>query len=248
MKRSIFLAGWCLLFMVYGCEKDKDENQSLLYGPEIAIGNGKARSFIKTDSAGNPARIGLLVSEAVINSLPHHDTSLVIPMPNGNKTLTDHITFEWNPHGHEPDHLYDVPHFDVHFYMIPLNEQKLIDPASSAMEKLPSAEFVPQPYIPTPGGVPQMGKHWVDPTSGEFNGQPFTSTFIYGSWDGKFHFAEPMFAQSFLESKPNFFANVSPLPKVLKSGFYPAAYSIQYDAGSKQYSIALEELKFIAAQ
>ena len=33
-------------------------------------------------------------------------------------TLFDHLTFQFNPHGHDPQFAYGVPHCDFHFYQI----------------------------------------------------------------------------------------------------------------------------------
>ena len=51
-------------------------------------------------------------------------------------------------------------------------------------------------------GFPRMGLHWADAAAPEFSGQPFVKTFIYGSYDGAFIFAEPMLTKAYLESKP----------------------------------------------
>lgn len=48
-----------------------------------------------------------------------------------------------------------------------------------------------------------MGSHWVYEKTPELHGQPFTHTFIYGTYDGKVIFIEPMVAKSFLEQKPS---------------------------------------------
>ena len=32
----------------------------------------------------------------------------------------------WNPHGHIPPGIYDRPHFDVHFYMEPIETQIIV--------------------------------------------------------------------------------------------------------------------------
>ena len=46
--------------------------------------------------------------------------------------------------------------------------------------------------LPTPGGVPQMGKHWINPASPEIGGgQTFTHTMLYGSYGAQFTFVEP---------------------------------------------------------
>lgn len=47
---------------------------------------------------------------------------------------------------------------------------------------------------PAQASVPKMGLHWIDTNSPELSprNQPFTATFIIGSWDGKVIFDEPM--------------------------------------------------------
>ena len=62
--------------------------------------------------------------------------------------------------------------------------------------------------IPAPG-VPLMGVHWIDVRSPELQGmfgkpeayKPFTTTFLYGSWEGRFIFAEPMITRAYILSK-----------------------------------------------
>ena len=66
---------------------------------------------------------------------------------------------------------------------------------------LPAGEM-PATYINT-GLVPTMGAHWIDVTAPELNGQPFTETFIFGSFDGKMTFYEPMITKAFIEEKHN---------------------------------------------
>jgi hypothetical protein len=74
---------------------------------------------------------------------------------------------------------------------------------------VPAPELVPAGYTKLPGAVPLMGAHWVDPTSPELNGELFTTTFLYGSWDGKPTFAEPMVTKAFMETKPDVRAPVA---------------------------------------
>ena len=92
----------------------------------------------------------------------------------------------------------------------------------------------------TRSAVPQRGVHWTDVQSPEFNGQPFASTFIYGSWDGQYIFLEPMITKAYLDNHP---ANVTrdiPQPvQWAKSGSYPTTYSVNYDASAKEFRIML---------
>ena len=104
----------------------------------------------------------------------------------------------------------------------------------------PSPAFVPAGYVsPEPLGFPKMGVHWIDPTSAEFVGGTFSRTFIFGTWDGKLIFAEPMVTLAYLQAKPN---TTMPIPvplEVSQPGWYPGTYSIKYDHRTREYRIAL---------
>ncbi len=92
---------------------------------------------------------------------------------------------------------------------------------SSKFNNWPAPDYLPEHYFNPGGGVPQMGTHWVDLTSPEFNGQPFTQTFIYGSYDGKITFHEPMITLEFLKNSSDFERDIPQPVKVQKSGYYP---------------------------
>jgi hypothetical protein len=206
----------------------------------------------------------------------HHGAGMmthefILALPDGNKTPFTFLEMNWNPAGHEPEGVYqDVPHFDFHFYTISKAERDAIVPTDPDFAKkannVPAAEFVPQFNVPLgpPGAppasvaVPMMGVHWLDVRSPELQKllgkpdayKPFTATFIHGSWNGQFHFWEPMITRAhILEKKSTTDAAVRdqiiplPLPaKYQAPGYYPAAYRITWDAGAKEYRIALTEL------
>jgi hypothetical protein len=157
----------------------------------------------------------------------------------------DHISLDWNPVGHEPPGIYDLPHFDFHFYMISHTERESITPTDTQFvtkgTTLPAAEYIPQGYILPPGStpVPEMGSHLLDPTSPELNGQVFTKTFIYGMYDARIIFVEPMITRAYILSKPNATEALKLPAKYQKSGYYPTSYSVKYDEQAKQYRIGL---------
>ncbi|HEX6964468.1 MAG TPA: DUF5602 domain-containing protein [Gemmatimonadaceae bacterium] len=228
------------------CSDSTRANSRTTVGPDVALGNGTAHTWVTVDASGNPTALGLAFTESALSGLPTTMSSVRLHFPaEGTLTPFDHAEIDWNPDGHEPQP-YMVPHFDFHFYQITEAEQDAITPADSdydaKMAAAPSAEFIPQDYIQTPGGVPQMGAHWVDPTSPELNGQPFTSTFIYGSWDGAFTFMEPMMALSYLQSKPDTTMAVKLPAKYATPGRYPTTYGVSYDASAKEYRITLGTL------
>ncbi|MEK2688376.1 DUF5602 domain-containing protein [Bdellovibrio sp. GT3] len=219
-------------------------------GPPENIGLGQASSFVKKDDAQNITSLGIVFSGKVLEGLPAdvsgHEYEYILKLPAG-VTIPpfNHLTMNWNPHGHDPDVIYGVPHFDFHFYFISEHQRHQIkcDGSDDAVcMKQPIAEYKPAYYIAGPGGVPMMGWHWVDLRSPEFNGKPFTATYIYGFYNGEMIFLEPMIALSYLQTKPQFAADI-PLPqKVAFPGKYPNRYSLSYDSVQDTYWLSLENL------
>jgi len=85
-----------------------------------------------------------------------------------------------------------------------------------------------------------MGAHWIDPTSPEFNNQSFTKTFIYGFYDGKMVFVEPMVTKAFIETKPNTTDIIKVPAKYPEKGYYPTRYRVTYDENAKEYTVSIE--------
>jgi hypothetical protein len=234
------------------------------YGPAQNIGNGNVRTYVNV-RGGEPVEIGVAFSETALDNLPgpqhaghnaaasdahaHADMvaySLELP-GEAARTPYRFVELDWNPGGHEPPGIYDLPHFDFHFYTITPAERDAIDPADPLFQKktenVPAAGFMAGNYVaPMMTAVPRMGLHWIDPASPELNGQKFTRTFIYGSWDGKTTFWEPMVTREFIQSRPDFQTAVVQPERVATAGYYPKGYSVRFDAQKKEYRIALTEL------
>jgi hypothetical protein len=92
--------------------------------------------------------------------------------------------------------------------------------------------------------------HWLNAKSPELqrppHGRPFTSTFIYGSWDGRVNFVEPMITKAFIESvrtiPSGITLSVNVPERAQKAGLYPTRYSIRYDETRDEYRVAIEGL------
>jgi hypothetical protein len=222
-----------------------------IVGETKPLGDGQVRSWVKLDQNGNPTAIGLTFNEEALSGLPKEPpagmegTELSLNLPAEAKaTAFKHIMLNYNPHGHPPEKIFDVPHFDFHFYTITEEERARItvqgeDVARS--NKQPAAEFVPEGYVSVPNSaIPRMGAHWINPLSGEFHGQPFTRSFLYGSYNGHLIFGEPMITKAFLETKPNVTELIKLPAKYERSAYYPTKYSVRYDPATKEYTIALE--------
>lgn len=227
-----------------------------LYGDAVSVGNGTARTYVEMQN-GAPAEIGVALSAEALDGLPqamHHGGDphadmrvFTLSMPANHQTPYHFVDLGWNPAGHEPPGIYDLPHFDFHFYSASEEVRNSIDPVDPAFEEktnnLPSAQETPAGYIlPMAVAVPRMGVHWVDPESPELKGAKFTTTFIYGSWDGEVIFAEPMITREFLLSKPDFSAPIAQPELYGAAGYYPTHYTIRYDETEREYRIALSGL------
>jgi hypothetical protein len=256
------------------------------YGTPVRLGNGRARTYVVLDqkAGGRPLEVGVALDEAALEGLPapmpmptpapgdgheHVDSHVYdLAMPAQNPTPYKFLELDWNPQGHELPGIYDVPHFDFHFYTISVAERNAIVPSDPQFQqradRLPAAEYQPAfystltpPGMPTPA-VPRMGVHWIDVRSPEIQGalghpenaRPFTTTFIHGSWDGRFIFDEPMITRAFILGRKTALApaardTVIALPAAAQhqpAGYSPAAYRIMYDADAREYRIALTQL------
>lgn len=221
------------------------------FGTTQTLGRGTVRSWVTLDKNGKPAAIGVTISEAALKTAPMElpsgqagiEFNLALPAEAAT-TAFDHVGFGWNPHGHEPEKIYDVPHFDMHFYTITPAERALITAQGDDLAKAyrqPPSEYAPAGYILAPGtAVPNMGAHWIDPKAGEFQGAAFTRTFLYGNYDGQIIFYEPMITRAFLETKVNVTEYIKLPAKYAKPGYYPTRYSVRYDPVNKEYVVALE--------
>jgi len=234
-----------------GNKSMQDQKYNTFNGPEMQMGNGKVRSWITISHTGVPQEIGVELTDKALEGLPSSapegaEINFMIPLHKkaGEVTPFDHIEIDWNPFGHPPPGIYDKPHFDFHFYKISLAEQMTIPdytPATASLFDLaPAPGYLPAIYQPIPGGVPEMGKHWFDPTSPEWQGQPFTSTFIYGTYNGAVIFFEPMITMALLQSGQSVHL---PFPQANQfapaNTYYPTQYNIYEDSKTHMHYVTL---------
>ncbi len=246
-----------ILLMTLSATPLMAQDKSTTYdGKAIPIGNGKAHTVVRTGANGQLQSIGIVFTEDMLNGLPVAAKKSVpggfayaLPMPtSGPKTVVDHVVINWESTGHPPPKVYDVPHFDFHFYLVSSKERMHTRYRSAAESgspaQRPAPQFMAASYVLPPGtAVSRMGVHAINPEATEFKGQPFTATFIYGYHDKRQAFLEPMASLSFLQSKTPFRATIPRPASYSKAGLYPSSYSIQYDASSKTYAVMLDDLQ-----
>lgn len=222
-------------------------------GESKQVGNGNVRTWVTVDAKGNPSAMGVTFSETTLLGLPMTlpkddigwEWNLALPK-EAKVAPFDHVAFYWNPKGHIPDGIYNVSHFDIHFFMV--SEPTRAD--ITAMDrnlvrcfKLPEAGYIPAGYIlPPQTEHRRMGVHWIDPTSHEFHGQEFTSSLLIGSYDGEVDFIEPMITRAYLETRPDFTAEVKQPTLYAKTGYYPTSYSVRFDSQKHEYVVSLDGL------
>ncbi len=175
----------------------------------------------------------------------------------------------YNPEGHTPPGIYDVPHFDFHFYTTTVEERTAIEPGVCAvsepephpvpvdcetfevgMRPLP-ADQQPDGYIFVGAVEPAMGNHLIDPLSSEFPDAPgydpevgFTHTWIWGTYNGEITFFEPMITKAFLELQNEEVCTAIKMPQALpEAGWYPTEYCIRFLADQDAYAISLERFE-----
>jgi hypothetical protein len=224
------------------------------YGPVVRMGEGYVRSWANISHDDTPLAIGIEFTGGVLVQHPeqgeethaHHEV-LRLHQKARDHMPFDHLTIGFMPAGHPPPGIYSAPHFDFHFYKMPLEERLAIPEFAAAphlFNNLPPPGYIPPAYFRAPNeGIAQMGTHFVDLLSPEFNGQPFTHTFIYGSYDGKVSFLEPMITQAFFQSgasiqkairQPQLF---DPVNK-----YYPTRYNIWKDTEKNRHYVALDAM------
>jgi hypothetical protein len=161
----------------------------------------------------------------------------------------------WNPHGHIPPGIYDKAHFDVHFYIDPIEAVFAIETGPCGPERVRCDQFararlpVPKNYMhpdfkDVEAVAPAMGNHLVDPAAPEFRGTPFTRTWIYGVYDGRVTFYEEMVTVEFMKSRPDTCYPIKAAVAVAIAGRYPTRSCIRYSKDRSEYTVSLEGFEF----
>ena len=248
-------------------------------GWRAQLGKGDVASFAELQPTGAPTTLGIAISADALASLPpepsdHHHCfdrdgdgvtshatecahthEFVIPLPDAVSQRDDvpfkWVLLNWNMHGHMPPGIYDVPHFDVHFFIQSIEDvfaihdgpcgPEMVNCDHFATAKLPLPDGLMHPDFKDVDAVaPAMGNHLIDLDGHEFHGMPFTMSWIYGVYGGRVTFYEQMVALDFLQSRPNACAPIKATPSVAVAGYYPTQRCVRYDAASDAYVVSLE--------
>ena len=267
--------------IVLGCSDRTQPGDSTgrALGADSSVGNGTVSSYAEFDKNGAPKAIGVVFQANALEGLPaapsdgHHcldrnnDGTIdlkeecfgshewIIPLPSEAARRVDipfkWVGLNWNPHGHIPPGVYDLPHFDIHFYIEPIEKIFAIAPGTCgpefvrcdqfkiATKPLPSNYMHPD-YKSVEAVAPAMGNHLIDLTGPEFNKVKFTRTWIYGTYDGRVTFYEEMVTRDYLLSRPATCFPLKSPPAVGIKGYYPTQSCIRYLSQSNEYTVSME--------
>lgn len=271
-------------------EEVPDANEpELLRGGPAEMGEGAAWTYAELDADGNPSVIGVAFTEGFLRGLPEErnperpcfdlsgdgvasedegeclgDYTVEFDLPPELMERAD-VPFEWvsvswEPVGHGPLGVYDLSHFDFHFFMQSRDEVHAIRPGpcgvvidcedfERAIVPVPS-RYQPEDYVDVQAAVADMGNHLIDPSFPELGDPPqkFTKSLIYGAYEGHITFIEPMMTLEYLESRPDECGPIKQPQSWETTGYYPTMYCIRYSEDEGMYEISLEGLAYHQSQ
>lgn len=253
------------------------------YGERVELGDGELIAYSQAVGS-RPVAVGLIMTDGSLDDLPHdppsdgrwcfdknadgtvdamtectggYESQLELA-PRFQREVDSPYTYvlaNWNPHGHMPAGVYDLPHFDVHFYVNENAERTAIRPGPCTHlvncddyelgKRLPDPKYLAPDFTDLDAVEPGMGNHLIDPTASEFNGQPFTHTWIYGVWNREVTFYEAMVThQWFNRLRTGTIDDACydfKLPSAWqKSGWYPTSYCLRHRDNRGEITVSLE--------
>jgi len=215
-------------------------------GGRERVGGGDVISWAKVQGRSQVTEVGVTIPFSLVQNPPAEEgfgparAISVLPFPEIVRATTyfQHFELMWEPMGHQPPR-YLVPHFDFHFYNVPVTEN---------LQVFPPDKFPPDPSRIPPGYVypgiftaaPQMGAH-AFPASDLQSPDPFGAVLLVGFWEGNMTFLEPMATRDFLASKRSF---VVPVPRPAVLGLqtrYPTRFSAVYTPRGDAYQLVFSQ-------
>lgn len=262
-----------------GCVVQNSGGTTTYYGGSMWLEDaGQMRGYVTLQSRTMiPRVVGIQFKNGLITaspSLPIYDNTtchehacirvqdIVVKFPNCASFWTPftfaYITF--NTLGHGPEGVYDVPHYDFHFFMTPFKTFETLtqvgpspglldmDVHSLSLVDVPAKYLMPGAFRmgpPTYG----MGQHWSSPDDPVFHGTSFnfTGSFAFGSYNGKVIYFEPLASLQLLATRPDQCWDI-PMPQAFeKAGWYPTKYCLRNERSSDLQAMTLESFVYYPA-
>lgn len=275
------------VIFVFIAVQSVENDHKKIFGAIAEIGNGTVESYGEMDAEDTPVALGVLFTKDALENLPkqltdgHRCADLdgdekidpdneclpwherVIPLPSEISRRDDipfkWILLNWNPEGHIPEGVWNLPHFDIHFYIEDIENVFSLMPGPCGPERMRCDQYeiatkeVPSKYIhedfeDVGAAAPAMGNHLIDPTGPEFDGEPFTRSWIFGAYDGQITFYEEMLSLDYMHSQPDDCFPIKTPPAVELTGYYPTIVCTRYHPEDSSVSVSMEEFEFREAE
>lgn len=214
----------------------------ILAGDSVQISGRDVTAWAEVTD-GQVSKVGLTLPFSAISNPPTKPGTgpcgaiAVLKFPDivGETTFINHFEMQWNPHGHPPACCFGVPHFDLHFYGVPVEDVFKVgfkDPIPVEPDRVPVGWMLP----PDMECIPQMGVHAAQ-VGTVVPGHVMNADMIAGFYHGQMTFIEPMVSQAFLLRKKDFTCPV-PMPKKLgKATRFPTTFTAHWDAATASYKM-----------
>jgi hypothetical protein len=244
------------------------------------LGTGTVSSYAEFDSGNTLTAMGIVFSTTALAGLPtgsdHHHCfdrntdgvidpatecnetfEVIIPLPDAVSRRSDipfkWVMLNWNPVGHGAPGIWDVPHFDIHFYLEPRIAHILairsgacgpefVDCVHWEVGRKPLPPNYMHPDFQMGAVVPAMGGHLRDHMDPVYNKtQPAAHSWIFGAYDSHVIFYEAMVTRAFLLSNPDTCFPIKSPQAVALSGFYPTVSCVRHDAKTGESTVSIED-------
>ena len=189
-------------------------------------------------------------AEAEMAWPPVAEAKLRLPASSNAKSGLIQLTVFWEAMGHPPVQ-FMTPHFDFHFYVVPVGEEMTYSCKDRTKPAaLPAAYTLPDQAMPPDMAkmigtdtlfgicVPNMGMHSL-PTSEMQRTTTFRGDMVIGYYAGKPIFIEPMLTKAMLMEKKSFDLPIPTIPGL--KGNYPRVFHAAYDAKEQSYRFRFSE-------
>lgn len=215
------------------------------------IYGGQVCTWATIDATDKVTEFGMTVPLATVEGAPAEMEMAWPPVAQGSIALPEaaqaatgmsHVTVYWEAHGHPPGP-YLTPHWDFHFYSIPVAAQTAIDCSDTTKPTtLPVGYALEDAEIPGLGVlvgmcVPGMGMHSL-PASELTSTEVFTGTMVMGYYGGQTIFIEPMISSAKLLEKASFELPMPEVEGAPADAKRPRSVVATYDAEANAYRIA----------
>ena len=254
MRTLVLLTGLLFSAALLGCGDDEMIPETRRGESAELFGGTLSTYEVRNPDAADPHRIGFtLPMKTVIEAAGEDDDeSIVIDFPeeDGFRTFSNHMYIHYMAEGHAPEGVYNVPHFDFHFYRISSDDRDEIDCPETAVPagRLPKGYIIPG-LGEAPDGTcePDMGVHAIPADAPELNGGAFERTMVFVYHEGRIVAIEPMITRESLAKGESFTMSIPAPTQDEPETLWPAQMEVSFDSLRQEYSFTLTNFRQLEA-